>query len=393
MSVELTNNAHIATNKSAITVFEPSADESETYHDNDDDDANHENEELNGLLGDETLNTDAELIKGEDAQQKGRFMVITTFLVALVIGGVLTLTLGIGGIKKKIASSAVHTPPIVNPPTNEVQVENSRKQVQVANYINGSALIISIHITHHAGTSVCAMMKKLGPSPSFACMSPGKNENDADSWPANTTNDIEIRSWPMSKFVPRFRPYYHFMSWEYQTFAHLHRTNWEYDNLVSMIVMRDPMRRFLAGGKCGGFQRRIPDDPTNETQDLYWEYANSDCVDNFALRVLAPSNTCGIDGADTNVTCVEGAKALLRRFTFILDQECLNDSMVALGDALNLNITREAFEGRLHHHKAQSVLLLRERFGNDTLYEYVRHRFRRDIELYEWSKTRSIVKC
>mmetsp|Transcript_20080 Transcript_20080/g.31580 ORF Transcript_20080/g.31580 Transcript_20080/m.31580 type:complete len:239 (-) Transcript_20080:397-1113(-) len=238
------------------------------------------------------------------------------------------------------------------------------------------------------------MMKKLGPSPQFACMGPGKEENDDHSWPANASKKIEeSQSLPISEYVNLFRPSFHFMSWEYLKFGNLHPANWEYDNLVSMIVMRDPMGRFLAGGKCGGFQEKIPNDPTNETQDLYWEYANSHCADNFALRVLAPNATCGIDGADTTLACLEGAKALLRRFTFILDQECLNDSMVALGDALHLNITRETFENRHHHHKTHSVLLVRERLGNDTLYEFVRHRFRRDIELYEWSKTRSIVKC
>lgn len=63
--------------------------------------------------------------------------------------------------------------------------------------------------------------------------------------------------------------------------------------------------------------------------------------------------------------------------------------MVALGDALNLTITKEGFESSLHREHAPT----RDRLGNDTLYEYVKRRFRRDIELYEWSKERSIVVC
>jgi len=87
--------------------------------------------------------------------------------------------------------------------------------------------------------------------------------------------------------VTFWRQYYHFVSGEYGSWEKtLHHTNWEYENLVSMIVMRNPMERFLAGGKCGGFQTKIPDDPSNETQDLYWEYANSGCADNYALKVL-----------------------------------------------------------------------------------------------------------
>lgn len=62
---------------------------------------------------------------------------------------------------------------------------------------------------------------------------------------------------------------------------------------------------------------------------------------------------------------------------------------MALGDALNLTITKEGFESRLHHEHPPT----RDRLGNDTLYEYVKRRFRRDIELYEWSKERSIVVC
>ena len=61
--------------------------------------------------------------------------------------------------------------------------------------------------------------------------------------------------------------------------------------------------------------------------------------------------------------------------------------MVALGNVLNLTITSSGFESNQHKKRDP----LRDRFGNDTLYEYVKRRFRRDIELYEWSKKRSIV--
>jgi len=100
------------------------------------------------------------------------------------------------------------------------------------------------------------------------------------------------------------------------------------------------------------------------------------------------SQNCA-NGEDTSIACLESAKTLLRRFTFILDKDCLADSMVALGNALNLTITSSGFESRQHKQRDP----LRDRFGNDTLYEYVKRRFRRDIELYEWSKKRSIVVC
>ena len=112
-------------------------------------------------------------------------------------------------------------------------------------------------------------------------------------------------------------------------------TNWEYPNLVSMIVMRDPIERFLAYGKCympldkhqypteslgpGGYFKGDHPVDGNATQiQLWWEYANAECADNYALSVLADSPCT--NGSDTSVQCLEGAKTLLRRFTFILDQ-------------------------------------------------------------------------
>ena len=170
------------------------------------------------------------------------------------------------------------------------------KQQQIANYIKGTAIIRNIHITHHAGTSVCGQMAKLGPTPGFACMGKGKgNATLEHPWPSDEaleTSHIGLyhpEYNDTAAWVAFWRPYFHFMSMEYRYYPKpsLHTTNWEYENLVSMIVMRDPMERFMSGGKCGGFQKQIPEDPTEDTQELYWEYANSACADNYALRVLA----------------------------------------------------------------------------------------------------------
>lgn len=170
------------------------------------------------------------------------------------------------------------------------------KQQQIANYIKGTAIIQNIHITHHAGTSVCFQMSKLGPTPGFACMGKGKgNATLEHPWPSDEaleTSHIGLHHPEhndTAAWVTFWRSYFHFMSMEFSHYPkpNLHATNWEYENLVSMIVMRDPMERFMAGGKCGSFHKSLPDDPTNDTQELYWEYANSDCADNYALRVLA----------------------------------------------------------------------------------------------------------
>lgn len=167
--------------------------------------------------------------------------------------------------------------------------------------------------------------------------------------------------------------------------------NWEYPKLVSMIVMRHPLDRFLAGGKCGGFHNSVineadPDPENEEVQRLYWEYANSACADNYALRVLAGSNRCNEENMEG---CFQSAKTLLNRFTFILDEDCLDESMEAMSRQLGLHVTSEGFESRKHHYH----LTAQERIKNETLYDFLLHKFHYDIELYEWSKKKSVMKC
>eukprot|EP00984_Skeletonema_dohrnii_P003441 scaffold1167_cov108-Skeletonema_dohrnii-CCMP3373.AAC.1 len=111
-------------------------------------------------------------------------------------------------------------------------------------------------------------------TPGFACM--GKGRDNDTYWPEEA---LKASPFDEKRGVVGAGEY---RSWD----KTLHQTNWEYENLVSMIVMRNPLERFLAGGKCGVFQTKIPGDTSNETQDLYWEYANSGCADNYALRVL-----------------------------------------------------------------------------------------------------------
>lgn len=261
------------------------------------------------------------------------------------------------------------------------------KEAQIKNYKRGEALIFLAHITHHAGTSICSLMRKLGPSPDFACMGQGKNKTTP--WPQMSKYPLFPLDFNQTnEYVSKYRELFHYHTMEFMSWANLHITNWEHENLVSMIVMRDPIERFLAGGKCGTYHESLPRDPTNETQALYWEYANSKCADNYALKVLTKDNC--VQGANTTQECLEGAKTLLKRFTFILDQTCLGKSMVALGEALNLTITENDFESNLHKIHPVST---RDRIANDTLFEYLQTRFRRDIELFEWSKTQSIIRC
>lgn len=182
------------------------------------------------------------------------------------------------------------------------------KQRQIASYINNTGIILNVHITHHAGTSICNQMRQLGNTPDFACMERGRN--DDTYWPQDAINKNQlfkkgqhnvgsrISYNDTGDWVNFWQQYFHYVSMEFgelRTFGswgdYLHQTNWEYEGLVSMIVMRDPLERFLSRGKCGDFHGTLASgDPTNETQALYWEYANSDCADNYALRVLTENS-------------------------------------------------------------------------------------------------------
>ncbi|KAL3798491.1 hypothetical protein ACHAWO_011166 [Cyclotella atomus] len=265
------------------------------------------------------------------------------------------------------------------------------KQTQIANYISGKALILNIHITHHAGTSVCSKMTDCGPTPSFACMK--QKSGDGSPWPENDPelNRFDLNYDDADVLVTTFRPYFHFMSMEYPHYGNLHNMNWEYPALVSMIVMRNPLDRFLAGGKCGSFHNSIineadPDPDNGVVQRLYWEYANDICADNYALRVLAADNRCDENNMEG---CFQSAKSLLERFTFILDEDCLDESMEAMGNVLGLHITADGFESRHHHYHPSA----QERINNETLYEFLLNKFHYDMQLYEWSKNMSVVRC
>ena len=120
-------------------------------------------------------------------------------------------------------------------------------------------------------------------------------------------------------------------------------------------------------------------------------FPDDPCTDNYALRVLANDRYC-VNGTHTSEACLEGAKDLLRRFTFVLDQSCLADSLKVVGEQLNLTI--KASESKFHHRHADiRAGDIRARIGNDTLLEFLQDRFRRDIELYEWSKKLAVLQC
>ena len=234
------------------------------------------------------------------------------------------------------------------------------------------------------------MLKKEGGliAPDFACMG-GENWNAANM----TRFEKDRFSYRNTAVdVSAIRRQFQLDSWEYSLpKSPYFNVDWEYENLVSAIPMRHPIDRFLAGGKCGKFHSSIHSDPNPGNQGEYWEYANSKCAYNYALRILGTEDGTGkCSRTPMPDECLESAKELIRRFTFVLDQSCLTESVDAMAKVLGIGMQPEL---RKQQHKPRSVTSAFERIGNATLYNYVAERFRADIELYEWSKSLSIVDC
>ena len=117
------------------------------------------------------------------------------------------------------------------------------------------------------------------------------------------------------------------------------------ENLLSVIVMRHPMERLLAGD-AWLLKNFGPEESRTAAQ--WWEIANSEHTNNYALKALSPYTCC--NGEHTEVKHLEGAKDLLRRLTFVLDLTCLDESMQALANTLGLPYDGTTGKGWHHLH-------------------------------------------
>jgi hypothetical protein len=228
-----------------------------------------------------------------------------------------------------------------------------------------SKVVVSIHITHHAGTFLChaAKYNKI-PTPDKACMTKGMTDLNFSKWKKKYGFwSLEYRA-PLKKYP-------------------LSSGDWKRDDVISVVIMRNPLDRLLAGDAMAEEKYGRPSD---RTAQQWWEYAHDDAfTNNYALRVFS-------DG-DTSEIGLEKAKGFLSGMTHILDQACLNDNMKKLGKILKWDM-KELFE----RSRSRQIILkqrqsARQRIGNDTLYEFLVKQNKHDIQLYEWSKRKSLVVC
>lgn len=313
------------------------------------------------------------------------------------------------------------------------------QQRQIRSYLAGTALMVNVHITHHGGTAFCAVVgRATAAAPDFACAEDRTNTtgrgkyryrgrvvySTVDPWRSEKETSQRIQE-------IRLRHGYSMVAWEYDRQPRrspLAATHWEHPDLVSVVVMRHPVDRLLAGDAdvdrrwypgmkattSGGVVGRkgrggttnggtsAADADANATalrqRENWWHYARRRDVrntNNFALGILSQPGCC--NGSMTDPSYLEQARALVGRFTFVLDIECLDDGMDELGRILNLTLNwgkggRSSRRGRTDQIRSIRPSY-RERIGHDDVYEYLVHENRLDIELYEWSKTISLVRC
>ena len=347
---------------------------------------------------------------------------------------------------------------------------------QIQNYRDGKALIVNIHATHHAGTTFCATIGRHGINggiaPKFACMgdkdkvmpkptckNKDKNNTSCSCAPYCYSYDTMKRSknpWKKKEtkpFVEAIRPYFHMISWEYggtrftQNGRTLDDPDWDYPNLVSVCITRDPISRLLAGG--GHVKRLYPGYNTKGLNRKKWfDYAlydNKEWTNNFFLRILTgdkpPSLTpqqksitnhieTGIERTTNELLQLfptgleesnfEHAKALLNKFTIVLDIACLNEGLEALADLLGIQLPPKEDMRRILLEEEEQQQLLdyqqqqrnrrdlghkmrthedpKDRIGSEQerfedVYEYLVAKNHWDIALYNYSKTISLVRC
>lgn len=332
----------------------------------------------------------------------------------------------------------------------------SKKRLQIKNYINGTALILNIHPTHHAGTTFCGTIGRNGGlSPGFVCMGdshhvvqePSCMQKDFKTRqrdePPFCYSYQEIKKWftPWRKvetgpFIEFIRPYFHMISWEFGGINNvkkkghgrtLNDPDWDHPNLLSVIITRDSLSRLLAGD--GTINKKFPGYSTKAlSHEKWWDYAlykDLENTDNFFLRILSgdkrssfnktqrliPNHIeAGIERTTEELMELfptnldeknfEHAKAVLDKFTVVLDIACLTEGMEALAHMLHIGplLTKQDKKEKQRQEEQQRRILKlheapKERIQYEDVYQYLLAKNHWDMALYEYSKTISLVNC
>lgn len=152
-------------------------------------------------------------------------------------------------------------------------------------------------------------------------------------------------------------------------------------HIVSIFIMQDPLRLVQAVDELlGGKHSRMKAAKVREE-------AKKIAKNHSTLGLLTGKSCLG--GANATRSCFVKARSTLKKFTFVLNQACLADSVNAL--AFELELPHAKLGRSTSDHRDRRV---RYRAVNtNSLTEYVLDQLQGDINLYEWSRSMSIVKC
>jgi len=332
-----------------------------------------ENYELRRLVG-QTDGSSTKLPRKTTGRQLGLRCVFLC-LAVVTIGAISKYPKSSGGEQETTRKSSSAVRPL-----------SALAMQQAANYRKGTGLILNVHVTHHGGTTFCDVIGKTssgGNTPEFACMGIRK-VNVTDDYPKHNPWEAE----ETSRNIAIVRKYFHMISWEYgkqNIDPPLKNTDWEDPNLFSVYITRDPMSRLLAGsGHTYDAFPGLLEGKGNISQ--LWGYTQDKQTNNYALRILAGDGCC--HGNKTEARHVESAKDVARRFSVVIDINCLGESMALLAKDV-WNITLSPMKPRTKTNKSS----IREILWDDAVYNYMVERNKRDTEFYEWTKTQAYLDC
>ena len=311
--------------------------------------------------------------------------------------------------------------------TRQADSRSTARLAKLKRFGRRKAVMLSVHVTHHAGTILCDRVREHVQAPEFACMSlrnlPPElaSEQSLDSarhavqW--QHKHNVSFTSAEFRSGDARLKKG---GNWDWS------KVDWDRGDFASIVVFRDPIARLLNGDGTANrrygsipklalrhpwvrdqefyYDREHPPKPKMlrgkkieplliRTPKLWQEYAKSSFTNSYALRVFCNKPCMG----EGEVFCpplteadLEYAKSWLRKVTVLVDQSCLATNLRSMFADIGWK-TGEIRDSRGMLRSNETAL--REIIANDTLYDQLVERNKYDIALYEWAKKMSYVQC
>ena len=166
-------------------------------------------------------------------------------------------------------------------------------------------------------------------------------------------------------------------------------TNWQDPNLISILVMVDPMTRLLEDS-WAFFERTFPTEDVpyiikdHSVGSKPWLTFVQESPQNYVVQQLGQRHSDPIRIKPK--VLVAQAKDLLKRFTFVLDSACLEQGVQQVADILEITVD-DPLPDRNNATWTPSKSMPAD------VYRRLMQLNQLDIELYQWSKTISLVQC